>query len=899
MSISDGAKANGANFNAAFVSRTAAQSVAGGKQFTDYIATTSVSIASAATIASLSSASSKVRLTGTTATTLQGILAGVSGQMLIFYNITNQSVTVKHQNASASANDRIITFSGADLTILAGDTVLFSYDGTVSRWVQSSVAQSDAADITALTGDVTGSGSGAVATTIANGVVTNAKLANMSTQTIRGRTTAGTGVPEDLTSSQATAILDSFVGDSGAGGTKGLVPAPSAGSAAAGKYLAADGTFSVPASGSGVGTNFITNYNAETNTTGWATYADAAGTSPVDGTGGSPTATFTRTTSTPLIGTASFLFTKGATNRQSDGASYAFTIDSAFKSKNLNISFEYAVASGTFTAGTSTTDSDITVWIYDVTNSVLIQPSTYKLFASNVLSTTFNGTFQASSNSTSYRLIFHVGTTNAVAYTVLFDNVLVQPATYVYGSPVTDWQSYTPTGSWVSNTTYTGKWRRVGDSMEIQALLTLTGAPTNTALSFTIPSGFTIDTTKMLSNVFGRVTAGHAGGSFDLTVLYTNTTTLFVTYILTGSGTTGAMGHLSTTAPFTWANTDTISVTALFPITGWSSSVQMSDQVTWQDDVGEISSFGNASTNVPTNFLYCDGSAVSRATYSSLFAKISTSFGVGDGSTTFNLPDLRNVFLRGSNASTRTVGGVVYPAVTLGTSTTDKLQGHIHQNTVNFGGTNIANGAVAAGSNNTLVVGNSSLNGNLSMTGPLTDGTNGTPRTGTETAPVNVGVNYFIRYVRSASPVISATETVAVRYSSTAATVISDSSNTQVPFATKSVDTHGAWSGTVFTTPVSGLYRISGRIGYGNLVITANTLYSLLYRKNGAEVASLGFACPQTTSTNQLGLMGSDLIQLVAGETIDFVTFQAGNSATRALSNDSRYNYISIQREGN
>lgn len=49
----------------------------------------------------------------------------------------------------------------------------------------------------------------------------------------------------------------------------------------------------------------------------------------------------------------------------------------------------------------------------------------------------------------------------------------------------------------------------------------------------------------------------------------------------------------------------------------------------------------------PTGWLECDGSAVSRTTYSSLFAVIGTTFGVGDGSTTFNLPDLRGEFIRG------------------------------------------------------------------------------------------------------------------------------------------------------------------------------------------------------------------------------------------------------------
>lgn len=55
----------------------------------------------------------------------------------------------------------------------------------------------------------------------------------------------------------------------------------------------------------------------------------------------------------------------------------------------------------------------------------------------------------------------------------------------------------------------------------------------------------------------------------------------------------------------------------------------------------------HGSDAVPTGWLECNGAAVSRTTYASLFAAISTKWGVGDGSTTFNLPETRGEFLRG------------------------------------------------------------------------------------------------------------------------------------------------------------------------------------------------------------------------------------------------------------
>lgn len=54
-----------------------------------------------------------------------------------------------------------------------------------------------------------------------------------------------------------------------------------------------------------------------------------------------------------------------------------------------------------------------------------------------------------------------------------------------------------------------------------------------------------------------------------------------------------------------------------------------------------------AMNTAPSGWLKANGAAVSRTTYAALFAAIGTTFGIGDGTTTFNLPDLRGEFLRG------------------------------------------------------------------------------------------------------------------------------------------------------------------------------------------------------------------------------------------------------------
>ena len=59
-----------------------------------------------------------------------------------------------------------------------------------------------------------------------------------------------------------------------------------------------------------------------------------------------------------------------------------------------------------------------------------------------------------------------------------------------------------------------------------------------------------------------------------------------------------------------------------------------------------------AGTTVPTGYLLCDGSAVSRTTYSALFAAIGTTYGVGDGSSTFNLPNFQGRYLKQGTSGT-------------------------------------------------------------------------------------------------------------------------------------------------------------------------------------------------------------------------------------------------------
>ena len=132
---------------------------------------------------------------------------------------------------------------------------------------------------------------------------------------------------------------------------------------------------------------------------------------------------------------------------------------------------------------------------------------------------------------------------------------------------------------------------------------------------------------------------------------------------------------------------------------------------------GTVSAFAGAAA--PAGYLICDGSAVSRTTYSDLFAVCSTTYGSGDGTTTFNLPDLRGEFVRGLDG-----GRGVDSGRALGSFQSDEVKAHTH--TVTTGGT-----------------------GTASNGGGDRDSDDGTQTTssfgGGETRPRNVAMNYIIK----------------------------------------------------------------------------------------------------------------------------------------------------------
>lgn len=151
---------------------------------------------------------------------------------------------------------------------------------------------------------------------------------------------------------------------------------------------------------------------------------------------------------------------------------------------------------------------------------------------------------------------------------------------------------------------------------------------------------------------------------------------------------------------------------------------------------GTIGYFGMSSA--PTGWLKCNGAAISRTTYSDLFAAISTTFGSGDGSTTFDLPDLRGEFIRALDD-----GAGIDTGRTLASTQSYALENFTGVfNSGQYYSYAYATGVFAASGNNAHRTYASGTNAGLQLTIDASRQVN----TSTETRPRNVALLACIKY---------------------------------------------------------------------------------------------------------------------------------------------------------
>ena len=375
-------------------------------------------------------------------------------------------------------------------------------------------------------------------------------------------------------------------------------------------------------SGGGSGINLLTldssftaganqnNFDFEDATNGvgtWAVYADAAATSPVDMTGGSPGTTIARITTGELNGSASAQVDLGSgSSRQGEGWMTPAHIPPAYRGRTLTCLMPYAITG-------SVVEDDLVPYCYDVTNSQLIKPYVKdKLLGSSGVA---HFTFPVGTNTAEVRVGVHIARSSTAALSITFDDVQLSPFSTPVGLAGTEWTNEgastitaTTTAPTKGTVSYDSvKKARLGPSAIIKwdYLQTAAGSAGSGTYLFLMPAGLRIDTTKIRTGLNTGTLLGHAeiatNTSYSGSTAYTFNVYAYDATRLALTRTTGgtAQGWDSTIAlAFSSSNLIISMTTDAIPIEGWSANVSMAESSTYW-----ISSFlanGTRVTSLPT-----------------------------------------------------------------------------------------------------------------------------------------------------------------------------------------------------------------------------------------------------------------------------------------------------------
>ena len=612
--------------------------------------------------------------------------------------------------------------------------------------------------------------------------------------------------------------------------------------------------------GSGVGgINYIDNFSFEDDTDGvqpvsWNRYADAAATSPVDGTGGSPTITFLASITDPLRETKSAIISKTG-SAQGQGVSYDFTIDSADKAQVLRLSFDYS-------SSALYADDNLRAYFYDITNAQLIEVVDRTISAS--AQGKYVGTFQTNSNSTSYRLILHVADSTSNNWTMKIDNVIVGPQTLIKGAIVTDQQEYVPTtqgfGTIGSNEVH---WQRIGDCLRIWGSITV-GTVTADEARVYFPSGYVISSSAYaLTKIQGKWWRNNAGNpSTKGGTIITGT----LNYFRFGLDRTDAAQAPNTAQSAT--NFINTGETLFFdvsgiPIQGWSSNLVLSEDS--GNRLIRVRTAGNGSQAITAN--------VTNITFTSLEDTTNSWNG-----SEFTAPESGEYKFIGCQSSTAGVARQIYAYIDTGSGYSQfKL----------------------VGSNVNQAVGNV----HIGLSVYLIKGYKIAFRSTAGLTLDSSTVNSWLDITKDASPqTLSGSETVAARaVSGTGVSIPNTGAVTTVTYSSKSFDTHNAFTPStgIFVAPQSGNFSIKFSLIFSIGTWTAGNYYEATFYKNSTAYSRTSYGMIQTTLSTNICLFGSDTIPLAKGDTLELRIGHSRTGGALAIFSGAafeQYNYLVIEK---
>ena len=409
----------------------------------------------------------------------------------------------------------------------------------------------------------------------------------------------------------------------------------------------------------------------------------------------------------------------------------------------------------------------------------------------------------------------------------------VKYSTYLQGTlnPVSDWTSYIPTGSWTSNTTYTGKYKRIGDSLKVQVQILMSGAPNSVDLSVNLPSGLLIDAGSIISsNPLSNITLGLAtlkdisSETYYGFIGYKDSGSVNVKYEYSGLS-NGVIGNgVDVDEPTTWASGDIVVLEFEVPITGWSSGL---------DAVVQTKTLDKTTSNTLVAFSDAASDAISEENYSGWLTITSSTNTITYTYSGLGLEDPMNC------------------SVTPGASSNNQYSYDI------------------ATSTNTSIVFNC-ISNNAS-----TNCNNSNKYIRCEKTLRDVNKNVIQAATLQG---INSSDLVVVEARGNLGTSLT-ANVTNIDF-TETKDIQGAWNGTRFTALKTGLYLITGYVDY-----TANVSQIVNVWKNGVKDIAIG--------RNSSAISDTPIAGQVYLEKDEYMNFRINGSAT--LNNVSNHNIVIAQ----
>lgn len=631
--------------------------------------------------------------------------------------------------------------------------------------------------------------------------------------------------------------------------------------------------------------NRFLNPNTQFSVGAWVTFADGAVTAPVDGIGGSPNSTITRTESTPLDGMASLLFTKNSgASRQGEGASIDMNLSVSDQTKIITFTADYQITTGTYSEGSATTQSDLTWWVYDVTNSVMYQtvPSNIGGNVSTVNQYQSIVQWQVPQGCLTARLIMFIPNTTNSSFTVKFNNVAFARVQRVAGPVMTQLQGYTAAYSAGFGTvaTFNNQYAREGQFIYSDFTFTAGTVAASTAF-MNLPTGFVIDSTALstgtTTHVIGQWIRGSSAGTNAGPILAaTGISTSVVYFGGAQSFDTGGLFPLSTvTGSGQFNSAELIRGWFKAPIAGWGANATIGQDTDTRVVSAKYTMSStyrlNAALPIPAQYDTKVWDTHSAATY-------------GTGVTfTYFAP----------------VGGYYQFRTAVGTQTT----------TWTIGATFICdlyvNGSIPASGGN--VIFSERFDASASRpASPIGIGTlflkSGDAvvldlQTSVSTqVPVNQNLN-LVEITRMSGPAqVQSSDAPVAGYNTAAGQAIANASTAVVNFDTVLYDTFGlvttgaAWK---FTANRAGKIEVGAMVTFASGIFTLNNRVQLYLYKNGALYKGLNYTTIMATVTDPISLAGSAVVTVIAGDTLD-IRVSHGEATSRSLTATGSENYVDM-----